>query len=275
MGMNNGAMNGASAGSAFGPYGAIFGAIGGGFSGLMDGLNEQNDKMIAHHNNVDARNTLGKAKEVIDQAYTDNQGYNQAAYDYANSIWNPNGTAVQDYQTALDNLNNLEGYKATQFAYDKNISDFYDPAFQLSVNNANNAINSSQAAAGNMFSSDTMNKLAAKNQVLATQMYNDARNAYAQDKSLEQSIWSGNENARQAEANNASNLANSKLTAYGNVLGNVAAANQNYYNNLMNMTSNQASDNVNILGAKANLKANDSMSSNVWLNALDVFGSLF
>ncbi len=260
-----GAAIGALAG---GPLGA---ALGGGAGLLLGGLfgNNADRKKSAAINA--ALGTLDESKAYIDAANQQNTALANQGLTLAGSLWDPNGDLTAKYNQALSGIENLQGYNVGPddlFSYDKTIQDFYDPAFQLSVDMANDAINNSQAFGGNMFSSDTANKLAAKNNVLATQMYDDARDAMQADKSLEQSIWAGNESAKQAAADSQSNLANMRLNAYGTGMSNLSDAQQGYIANLMGINSDYASDMTDYLGSKAGLQAQNPGSSAAW----DIFG---
>ena len=137
------------------------------------------------------------------------------------------------------------------------IADFYDPAFQLSVNTANDAINESQAMGGNLFSSDTANKIAAQNQALATQMYKEALGAYQTDKSLEQGIWQGNEAARQAAANSAANLAQAKYGMANDTASNLANNNNAYYEALLGLNNDFFNNKSDYAAQLAGLEAQD------------------
>ena len=255
---------------AGGPLGAAIGAGAGGLLGIFSGNSARNKQSEAIN---DALGSLDEAKGYIDAAKTQNTALANQGLGLAGSLWDPNGTLVQNYNDALEGIENLQGYNVgpdSLFSYDKSIQDFYDPAFQLSVNMANDAINSSQAFGGDMFSSDTANKLAAKNNVLATQMYDEARDAMAQDKGLEQSIWAGNEAAKQAAANSAADLAGMRLNAYGTGMSNLGNAQQGYIANLMGINSDWAGDMTDYLGSRANLKAQDP-GTNEWWDIFDLF----
>ena len=272
--MNNGALSGAGTGAAigsmFGPWGTVIGGAGGLLvGGLMDGqADSQKHKAI---NN--ALESLEDAQGYIDSARQQNTALANQGLGLAGSIWDPNGDLTAKYNQALSGIENLQGYNADNlFSYDKTIQDFYDPAFQLSVDMANDAINNSQAFGGNMFSSDTANKLAAKNNVLATQMYDDARDAMQADKSLEQSIWAGNESAKQAAADSQSNLANMRLNAYGTGMSNLSDAQQGYIANMMGINSDYAGDMTDYLGSVANLKAQDPGTRSMFSRVLDPLG---
>lgn len=272
--MNNGALSGAGTGAAigsmFGPWGTVIGGAGGLLvGGLMDGqADSQKHKAI---NN--ALESLEDAQGYIDSARQQNTALANQGLGLAGSLWDPNGDLTAKYNQALAGIENLQGYNADNlFSYDKTIQDFYDPAFQLSVDMANDAINNSQAFGGNMFSSDTANKLAAKNNVLATQMYDDARDAMQADKSLEQSIWAGNESAKQAAADSQSNLANMRLNAYGTGMSNLSDAQQGYIANMMGINSDYAGDMTDYLGSVANLKAQDPGTRSMLSRVLDPLG---
>ena len=272
--MNNGALSGAGTGAAigsmFGPWGTVIGGAGGLLvGGLMD---DQADSQKSDAING-AIDTLGGAKAYIDSARQQNAALANQGLGLAGSLWDPNGDLTAKYNQALSGIENLQGYNADNlFSYDKTIQDFYDPAFQLSVDMANDAINNSQAFGGNMFSSDTANKLAAKNNVLATQMYDDARDAMQADKSLEQSIWAGNESAKQAAADSQSNLANMRLNAYGTGMSNLSDAQQGYIANMMGINSDFAGDMTDYLGSVANLKAQDPGKREWYERVLDPIG---
>lgn len=272
--MNNGALSGAGTGAAigsmFGPWGTVIGGAGGLLlGGLMDGqADSQKHKAI---NN--ALESLEDAQGYIDSARQQNTALANQGLGLAGSLWDPNGDLTAKYNQALEGIENLQGYNADNlFSYDKTIQDFYDPAFQLSVDMANDAINNSQAFGGDMFSSDTANKLAAKNNVLATQMYDDARDAMQADKSLEQSIWAGNESAKQAAADSQSNLANMRMNAYGTGMSNLSDAQQGYIANMMGINSDYAGDMTDYLGSVANLKAQDPGTRSMFSRVLDPLG---
>ena len=253
---------------AGGPLGAAVGAGAGGLLGILSGNSARNAQSAAIN---EALGTLGDARAYIDAARTQNTALANQGLGLAGSLWDPNGTLVQNYNDALSGVEGLQGYGADNlFSYDKTIQDFYDPAFQLSVNMSNDAIGNSQAFGGNMFSSDTANKLAAKNNVLATQMFDEARDAMAQDKGLEQSIWAGNEAAKQAAANSAADIAGMRLNAYGTGMSNLSNAQQGYIGQLMGINSDYAGDMTDYLGSMANLQAQDP-GTNEWWDVFDLF----
>lgn len=272
--MNDSALStagtGAAIGSMFGPWGALIGGVGGlAVGGLMD--ESANDKQ--HMAIESALGSLDGARGVIDSAYGQNNMLANQGLGLAGSLWDPNGTLSAKYSKGLSDMENMEGYNADNlFQYDKSIQDFYDPAFKLSVDMANDSINSSQAFGGNMFSSDTANKLAAKNNVLATQMYNDAADAMNADKMLEQSIWAGNESAKQAAADSDRQIAQMLMDSYGTGMSNLSSAQQGYIANKMGLNSDYAADITDYLGTKAALQAQDPGTKEWYEKLLDPAG---
>lgn len=272
--MNDSALStagtGAAIGSMFGPWGALIGGVGGlAVGGLMD--ESANDKQ--HMAIESALGSLEGARGVIDSAYGQNNMLANQGLGLAGSLWDPNGTLSAKYSKGLSDMENMEGYNADNlFQYDKSIQDFYDPAFQLSVDMANDSINNSQAFGGNMFSSDTANKLAAKNNVLATQMYNDAADAMNADKMLEQSIWAGNESAKQAAADSDRQIAQMLMDSYGTGMSNLSSAQQGYIANKMGLNSDYAADITDYLGTKAALQAQDPGTKEWYEKLLDPAG---
>lgn len=267
----SGAGTGASIGTLIAPgIGTAIGAGLGGLLGFLGGNSAQNKQSEAINK---ALGTLDEAKGYIEGAKTQNTELANQGLGLAGSLWDPDGTLVQNYNDALAGIEGLQGYSVgpdSLFSYDKTIQDFYDPAFQLSVNMANDAIGNSQAFGGNMFSSDTANKLAAKNNVLATQMFKEARDAMNQDKGLEQSIWAGNEAAKQAAANSAADIAGMRLNAYGTGMSNLSNAQQGYIGQLMGINSDFAGDMTDYLGTKAGMQSQDP-GTNEWWDIFDLF----
>lgn len=269
------ALSGAGTGAgigflAGGPVGAL---IGGGAGALLGGLFGNSSDRKKAQAIEDAIASMDEAKAYIDSARTANTALANQGLTLAGSLWDPNGDLTQKYNQALSGVEDLQGYTVGPddlFKYDKTIQSFYDPAFQLSVDMANDAIGNSQAFGGNMFSSDTANKLAAKNNVLATQMYNDARDAMTADKGLEQSIWAGNESAKQAAANSAADIAGMRLGAYGTGMSNLSNAQQGYIGQLMGINSDFAGDMTDYLGSKAGMQAQNP-GENEWWDIFDLF----
>ena len=176
-------------------------------------------------------------------------------------------------EKAQREINGVNPYEAGTFDYKKEISDFYDPAFKLSVDTANQGINESQALGGGLFSSATADKIAAQNQVLASKMYKDALDAYNTDKSLEQGIWQGNEAAKQAAAGSAANIANMKYGMASDTAGNIASGQNDYYTALLGLNNDYWRNKTDYAAQLAALQAQDpGRSRGIFGDIASIFG---
>lgn len=237
-------------------------------SSALSALSGTSSRNATHKAVQTALDTLEGTSDYANQLYNTSTQNLSNMMDSTTALYGDTSTAASDLSAAKEALSNLEGYTASDFTYDKTVDDFYDPAFNLSVNMANDAINGSQAAGGNLFSSETGNKLAAQNQVLATQIYNDAQNAYNSDKSLESSIWSAEEGNKQAEANSAANIAQTNYNVANDTASALSSANQAYYTGLNDATSNYYNNLSNYAAQVANLQASDPGTSSTWMRKL-------
>ena len=243
---------------------AIIGA-GTALAGMMSGAAANNR---SHAANKQAQDTLkrtekyadmmyGQGQSILDQMIAANQGLYGNPQDAA--------AALQDAQAGVTGLN---PYDANEFSYDKDIADFYDNALGLRMNAANDAIAQSQALGGSMFSSDTADKLVAQAQVLGSQAYKDALQAYQTDKGLEQSIWAGNEAARQAAANSEANLAQMRYGMASDTAGNLSAGQNAYYDALLGLNDDYWQNKTDYLAQLAALQAQDPGKSNGVLSTI-------
>ena len=242
-------------------------ALIGGGTFLANYFGNANSLDKAHNANLNAQKTLQGTEGFADQLMGSGEKILADMLGSSRSLWGSPEEAAAALSDAEGKVNGLSPYNAGQFQYGKSVDDFYNPAFQLSVNQANDAINQSQALGGNLFSSDTANKIAAQNQVLATQMYNDALNAYQADKSLEQGIWQGNEHAKQAAATSAANLANAQYQMAADRAGNLSSADNAYYQALMGLNGDFWQNKTDYAAQLAALQSQDP-GERSWLNKL-------
>lgn len=224
---------------------------------LLGAFQDYGSQKGQHKAVQDAIKTLSGMEDNAQQAYNSGYGIAKQGLDATQSIYGTTDDAKNALYEALMRINSVDPYKAGHFTYGKTIEDFFDPAFQLSVNNANDSINGSQALGGNLFSSNTADKIAAQNQVLASGMYKDALAAMQADKGLEQSIWAGNEEARQNEAQAAANMARTRYDVASDTAGNLNTAQKDFYNALMGLNSDLWQNKADYIGQLAQLKASD------------------
>lgn len=104
------------------------------------------------------------------------------------------GQGAANYNTALQNFLNSPVYQNEAFGYDKNISQFMDPAANQRVQAAMDAINNSAAAGGNRFSSDFINRVGARQQAMASEEWEKAYNRLMQDKQMAMNEYTLNSN---------------------------------------------------------------------------------
>lgn len=238
---------------------------------ILGGLNILSNSAAqnrSHSANMNAQNTLAQSQGYADQMRTQGQRVLADMIAANQGIYGSPEAAALALQQAQQGINAVNPYEAGEFNYDKSIEDFYDNALGLRMNAANDAINQSQAVGGNLFSSDTANKLVAQAQVLGSEAYKDALNAFQTDKSLEQGIWQGNEAARQAAANSAANVAQMQYGMASDTAGNLSNAQNAYYEALLGLNDDYWANKADYLAQLAALQAQDPGSSNGILGTL-------
>lgn len=239
----------------------------------LDFISGAKSQSNAHEANNAAQQTLAQTAGYADQMR--DQG-NQVLLQMLNANQGIFGTPEQARLALLQaqqNLGNVDfqqvnPYDAGQFSYRKDLEDFYDNALGLRMNAANDAINGSQALGGNLFSSDTANKLTAQAQVLGSEAYKDAMEAYTADKGLEANIWNANEQAKQAAAESAANVANmnnenafnlakAQYDMAGDTAGNIANAQNDFYSALMGLNDDYWQNRSDFVAQVAGLQGQD------------------
>lgn len=234
-------------------------------AGILSGASANNR---SHAANQRAQETLAGSAGYADQMRAQGQQVLEQMLAANQGIYGTPQDAAAALQAAQQTVNSVNPYETAEFSYDKDISDFYDPALQLRMNAANDAINQSQALGGSLFSSDTADKLVAQAQVLGSQAYRDALQAYQTDKGLEQSVWQGNEAAKQAAANSAANLAQMQYGMASDQAGNLSSAQNAYYQALLGLNDDYWQNKTDYLGQLAALQAQDPGKGNGVLSAI-------
>lgn len=202
------------------------------------------------------------ANAALDQAYKaveDAANENNSLYgQYLNKVnENYSGQAGQ-YDQRIKDLNELTPYSAGPFNYKKSEEDFYSKAANQRINKAMNAITNSMANAGNMFSSDYTDALAAKQQALASEEWDKAFNRYQQDRARALNEFSTNANIGQQTYNNIYNKNKDLLGISQNALDNTTNAFGAYTQGLASNRNMLAQNQANI----AMQKAANSMANN-------------
>ena len=198
---------------------------------------------------------VSQANAALDDAYKaaeDAAGQNASLYSqYMNRVNNAYGGEAAKMGDRVAALEELTPYDAGQFDYNKSIEDFYSKAANQRVNKATNAITNSMANAGNMFSSDYTDALAAKQQALASEEWDKAFDKYNQDRSRALNEFSTNANIGQQTYSNMYNKNKDLLGISQNAQDNTLNAFGTYTQGLANNNSMLAQNKANIAQQKA------------------------
>ena len=198
-----------------------------------------------------ANNTLDEAQAAMEGAAAKNENLYR---DYLNKVNNAYGSEAGKFGQRVSDLEAIDPYQAGQFddsQYGKSVEDFYSKAANQRINNATNAITNSRANAGNMFSSDYTNALAAKQQALASEEWDKAFDRYQQDRSRALSEFTTNANLGQQNYQNVYNKNKDLLGLSQGALDNTLNANAAYTQGLAGNNSMLAQNAANIAQAKA------------------------
>ena len=213
---------------------------------------------------VRGNNAVGAANAALDEAYgkaeeaaNKNAGLYQQYMNKVNSAYAGEAGKLGDRVQALEDLT---PYDAGQFSYDKDVNDFYSKAADLRAKKATNAITNSMANAGNMFSSDYTDALAAKQQALATEEWDKAFDRYQQDRSRALNEFSTNANIGQQTYSNMYNKNKDLLGISQNAQDNTLNAYAAYTQGLANNNSQLAQNAASIAQAKAANKMSNNKS---------------
>ena len=208
--------------------------------------------------------SVNAANAALDEAYgkaEDAANQNNALYrQYMDKVNNAYGGEAAKMGDRVQALEDLTPYDAGQFNYDKSIEDFYSKAANQRVNKATNAITNSMANAGNMFSSDYTDALAAKQQALASEEWDKSFDRYQQDRARALQEFSTNANIGQQTYNNLYNKNKDLLGISQNAQDNTLNAFGTYTQGLANNNSMLAQNAAQIAQAKASNKLSQNKS---------------
>lgn len=198
-------------------------ALGFGNNKQTDAAQRTLDEMLARANGVSAQNR-GLIRDYYDQM---------------------NGTFSEGANKYNDAVAALADAIAHQGDYDKTVDDFLDPAREQRVQAAMSAINNSAAAGGNRFSSNYLDKVAAKQQALASEEWRSAYDRLMQDR--QQQLQQA-----QTGVQNLGTMAN----IYGNDRNNLMQALSDYTSNMANQNNADLQMATDVMGQKVNLDMN-------------------
>lgn len=201
-------------------------------------------------------NRIKKANEAAEKAYNnaqkmsdDNRQLFNEYYGKAQSMYGDQAGKVGDRISALENM---EAYDPGQFEYTGDVNDFYSKAANQRINDAMGLIREQS----DMFSSDYLNALTAKQTAMASEEWDKAYDRYMQDRNQKLQEFSTNANLGQQAYNNKYNknkdllgvsqsAQDNLMNAYGSNISNLANQNntdaQNYANWQQQVAANENS----------------------------------
>ena len=186
----------------------------------------------------------GKAEEAANK---NSELYSQ----YMDKVNGAYGNEAANLDGRVQALENLTPYNAGQFSYDKDIGDFYSKFANQRKQQAMDSITNSMANAGNMFSSDYTDALAAKQQALASEEWDKSFERYQQDRARALQEFSTNANIGQQTYSNIYNKNKDLLGLSQNALDNTTNAYGSYIQGLASNNNMLAQNQANIAQAKA------------------------
>lgn len=226
---------------------------------LADSLGFSNNKQInAAKSELDA--VLDKANMVSSQ--------NKHLYgDYYKQMQGMYGEGAASYADAVKNLADAIGSRE-DFSYGKGVNEFLDPAREQRVAAATEAINNAASAGGNRFSSNYMDKLAAKQQALASEEWSKAYDRMMQDRAQQLQEWE----TGQQKIQNLGTLANiyqSDRNQLGNAIG-------DYYSNMASQNNADLQAYADVTGQKATLESQRNSGAGGLLQGIgSIIGAIF
>lgn len=205
---------------------------------IGDAIGTSNNKAID-----DSIKYLDEIERIAKGASTSNQSLYRGYYGQMQDMYGGNAAKYGD---AVDRLADaIANYK--DFEYTGSVNDFMDPARNQRVASAMSAISNASASGGNRFSSNYLDKLAAKQQSLASEEWRAAYDRMMQDRNQQLAEWQSKQN----KVNNLGTLAG----LYGNDRNQLSDAIGNYYSNLANQNNADITVMSDLIQGKANLNA--------------------
>ena len=212
---------------------------------------ESLDQLIGDANKAGAQNRglYNKYLEQMQGMY----GSNAAQYDQA----------LQNYQNAIG-----EGYDT--FQYGGNVNDFYDKFANQRAQQAMNAMRN--AGGANLFGSDYMNNMAAKQQALASEEASKAYDKMMQDRQQQLAEWQAGQQSKQSYIGNLGNITN----LFGNDRNQLANAYGDYYSNMASQNNADLQTKSDLAQSKTNLTMQENNGIGGLLGAAgSVLGAIF
>ena len=208
-------------------------------------------------------NMLAEARNVSNQ--------NKSLYgDYLSKMQGMYGDGAGQYTDAVNRLTQAIGEGPESFTYGGNVNDFYD---KYAGQRSQQAMNAMRNMGGqNLFSSDFMNNMAAKQQSLASEEWSKSYDKMMQDRQQQLAEWQAGQTAKQGYINNLGTVAG----LYGNDRNQIANAMGDYYSNMASQNNADLQTRADLTQAKTNLAMQGNSGMGTLLGgAGKVLGAMF
>ena len=201
-------------------------------------------------------NRIDKANEAAENAYNKAQSMSDANRELFNQYYGKAKDLYGDQASKIDDriksLEDLKTYDPGSFEYKDDVNDFYSKAANQRINDAMGLIREQS----DMFSSDYLNALTAKQTAMASEEWDKAYDRYMRDRNQKLQEFSTNANlGQQAYINKynknkdllgiSQNAQDNLMNAYGSNISNLANQNntdaQNYANWQQQLAANENS----------------------------------
>ena len=220
-------------------------------SGSHNITTDMND-YLGLSNTQQVKNALDALSGVGEDVASTSAANKALYYAWMQDMANTYGAGAGKYDDALKNY--ISAVESAGEGFGGSVEDYLSPAIQQRVNAATNAVTNSAANAGSMFSSDYLDSLAAKQQALASEEYENAYDRYMEE-----------------TKNNLSNLGN-VVSLYGSDRNSLVDALTNYYTNVANQNNADLSATTDLATKQAELQSGEHNGIG---SALKLVGSIF
>ena len=202
--------------------------------------------------NTDSINAGKRELDAINQRAQEVSGANKQIYqNYLDQMKGIYGEGSEQYANALAKLSAAIGEGPEQFTATGEVKDFYDPYANQRQQQAMNAINASASTGGNRFSSNYTDKIAAKQQALASEEWTKAFDKWNADRQRQLQEWQAGQSSKQ----NYISTLGTVTGLYGNDRNQLANALGDYYSNVANQNNADLEVYSDVAQGKANLNA--------------------
>lgn len=250
----------------FDQIGAVSGAnpvAAGNFLGDFLGLSNSKQVQEAQDSYDSLMNTAG-------------QYYNQNLSDlsqYSNLLQSVYGSGASSYNDALSALLNSDVYQADTFNYTGDINDFYDKFANQRAEAATNAIRNSF---GDVMSSEYADAVAAKQQALASEEWENAYDKLMKDRETQLNEWKANNESNWKNYEAQQDRYQAAVDAYGNDRTSLMEGMGDVYSNTISARNANLSTLSDLTQAKANAGLQEQSGNSATLGlAGKILGSIF